>query len=585
MRTALFKGMLLFALLFAALAISSCAPEIPRQLPVSYPSICGDGLCSPDEPVICEIDCNLNLQAEPTITTPADVIEEMRSRIKNYTPEERIEQSNPVVVQDHSLMVKSFASYLPETGFRVASRNNLLSLGESLNKVVCTLNKFQLREVLKGGALRSNTMAFGPRAAAYEQFLRLRSGKVVFGVEEESELVTTYLLFREEDPVIEYDLILQGGIFKFFEGEKINFLGHEYYIESASNTSLKLVGVSTPDTIFFRDQKEAWINDETISDEILNVSVGNDYVRVVVLASEDISILPGTGLRSYLKRPEILLTNRLDIDYEGLTDAPSYDIKFDKSNDKYRLIVVTNQNITYNIPLAYLSPLKLGSKDYDLVYKEGESATDYVVHEKDYFLITNNKEFNGLTNMLRLLDVDEDDHLLLFEDPAFEKFYVYFKGKPGLNATADLIVHNVLHRVRVGKNQSISVDLNGDGSIGNDIVPIITAGNARIRINHDYSDEINLSIITPKQLRENNNTDLEVNLLIRYDGIQIGKSGKGGLEMVQENNKEVLLGMTDYGALFILKGEVDEDEQSGEDLTIQHPIVQRFADVIIKAYE
>jgi hypothetical protein len=55
--------------------------------------------------------------------------------------------------------------------------------------------------------------------------------------------------------------------------------------------------------------------------------------------------------------------------------------------------------------------------------------------------------------------------------------------------------------------------------------------------------------------------------------------------MVQENNKEVLLGMTDYGALFILKGEVDEDEQSGEDLTIQHPIVQRFADVIIKAYE
>ncbi|MBN2459528.1 hypothetical protein JXB28_04560 [Candidatus Woesearchaeota archaeon] len=583
-RTAL-RIALLFSLICLALAIASCTPKATPPEPVSYPSVCGDGLCTADELATCEVDCNLNLEPEPKIITSADVLEEMRSRVRNYTPEERIEQSNPVVIEDQDLMVKSFASYLPETGFRVASRNNLLGLDESLNKVVCTLSKFQLREVLKGGALRSNTFAFGPRAAAYEQFMRLRSGKVIFGVDDETELVTTYLLFKEEDPVIEYDLVLQGGIFKFFEGEKINFLGHEYYIESASNTSLKLVGVSTPDTLLFRDQREAWINDDTVSDDILKVNVSSYFLRVVVLAPEDIRILPGTSLTDYLRKPEILLTNRLDIDYEGLTEAPSYEIKFDKGNDKYRLIVVTNQNITYSIPLAYLDPLNMGSDDYDLVYKEGDDGSDYVVNEKDYFLITNNKEYNGLTNVLRLIKVDEEDHLLLFEDPAFEKFYVYFKGKPGLNATADLIVHNVMHKIRVGKNQSISIDLNGDGNIGGDIVPIITAGNARVRINHDYSDEINISIITPKQLRENNNTDLEVNLLITRDGIQIQKSGKGSLEMSQEQGKEVLLGMTEYGALFILKGEVDEDDQTGEDLIIQHPIVQRFADVIIKAYE
>ena len=185
--------------------------------------------------------------------------------------------------------------------------------------------------------------------------------------------------------------------------------------------------------------------------------------------------------------------------------------------------------------------------------------------------------------MLRLVNIDEDDHLILLEDPPLERFYVYFEGKPGVNATADLIVYNVLHKVYIGANESMSIDLNGNGRISsNDNVPIITAGNGIIRINRADEELMNISIITPKQMRENANSDLRLDIIITKDGLSIDKQY---LEMFQEPGKELLVGMTDYGALFLLKGEVDEDDQSGEDLTIKYPVVQRFADVIVKAYE
>jgi hypothetical protein len=575
------EWILCIALLILLFSLSSCKPE-EQAPPVVYPSVCGDGVCSSNELVTCDIDCNLNVEAEPVLKTPADVLEDLRSRIRNYSAAERLKQVNPYVVSDNKILVESFTSYLPETGFRVASRYNLLSIGENVSDVIGVLNAFHLRDVLRGGVVRSSTEAFGPRAANYAQFLKLRTGKVVFGYEEESELVTTYLLFKEGEPILDYLLELQGGIFKFFERQKIQLLGHEYFIEEVTNNSMRLLGVSTPDTLLFRNQHGVWINNKPISGEVINVSFGKDYLRVVLLADEDIRIIPGTGLRSYLEKPEVLLTNRLDIDYEGLTEVPIFDIKFDKTREKYKLSFVTQRNLSYNIPLAYLSPFKAGDEEYNLVFQEGSNKSDYFVKKKDYFVISNNKEYNGLTNILRLVSIDDESHLILFEDPSLEKFYVYFEGKPGVNATADLIVYNVLHKVYVGANESISIDLNGNGRISNDNVPIITAGNGIIRINRADKEAMNISVITPKQMRENAKSDLKVDVIITQDGLSIDKQY---LEMLQEPGKELLTGMTDYGALFLLKGGVDEDDQSGEDLTIKYPLVQRFADVIVKAYE
>jgi len=573
-------------LLILLLLVSSCTPAAQSQLPV-YTSVCGDRVCSANEVSTCDIDCNVNIQSpEPTITTPTDLLAEMRNRTRQYTAEERLNQTNHtnfVVENDEKIIVESIADYVPKTGFAVASRYNLLSIGENISKVMGVLNKLYLREVLKGGVLRSNTEAFGPRAAYFDQYLKLRAGKVVFGYDEETDVVSTYLYYQEGEPIRDYLLELQGGIFKFFEGEKINMLGHDYVIAEVSNESMKLVGLTTPDSFLFRNRHGAWINEKTISSDVLNVTFKKDSLRAIILADKEMKILPGTGLRSYLDEPETLLTNRLDIEYEGLTEVPIFDIKFDKSGQKYWLSFVTNKNASYKIPFAYLSPLKLGDDENSLVFKEGAGSTDYIIKNKDYFIINNNKQFNGLTNIIRLLSVKENDGLLLFEDPALEKFYVYFKGTLGVNATADLIIDRIVHKVYVGKNESIAVDLDGNGRINSDNAPIITAGNAIIKVNHVYNDYINVSIITPKEMRENSNSDLDINFRIRNDGLSIDPND---LEMLAEpSGADILLGMTDYGALFVLSKNVDEDDQSGEDLTIKYPLVQRFADVIVVAYE
>jgi len=566
-----------------ALLISSCKTPA-EEPPLIYESVCGDGVCSADELGVCDVDCDLTIEQEPTIRTSADVLEELRSRIRNYTVEERLNQTSPVARDDDKVLVESFTSYLPEKGFRVASRYNLLSIGENLSDTIFILNKFHLREILRSGRLSSNTEAFGPRAAVYEQFLRLRAGRVVFGFDEDEEVISTYLLFREGEPILDYLLELYNGIFKFFEGETIHFLGHDYIIEEVTNNSMRFVGVTTPDELLFRDKHGVWVNNGIsnvrIPNDVLNVTFTQDYLRIILVAQDDTRILPGTGLRSYLTQPEALLTNRLDLTYDGLTEAPIFDIKFDKRSDKYRLSFTTNKNRSYNIPFAYLNPVKMGDNDNNFVYKEGEDKSDYVIRKKDYFIINNNREFNGLTNILRLLSVK--DNLILFEDPALEKFYVYYEGTPGVNASADLIVDNVLHKVYVGGNDSINVDLDGNGRIRGDSVPIVTAGNGIIRINSVDNDKINISLITPRQMREHENSDLEINIIIDSNRLILDKND---VELIKDTVSDSLVGMTDYGVLFVLRKNIDEHEQSGEDLLIKYPMIQRFADVIVKAYE
>lgn len=563
--------------------LTSCQPSQPEPS-VVYPSVCGDWVCTANEIGTCYIDCDINIQGqpEPVIQTPEDVLAELRSRQRNYTDEQGFTEPNPVSTEDNKINVESFTTYLPEKGFRVASRYNLLSIGENISKIMGTLNQLQLREILRGGSLRSNTMAFGPRAASYQQFLKLRAGKVVFGLDSEKDFVTTFLLFKEEEPIFDYALELNGGIFKFFEGETIHFLGHDYVIKEVTNTTMELAGVTTPDTIIFRNQRGVFINSKSISEDVLNVTFKQDYLRVIINAPDELKILPGTNLKDYLSNPSILLTNRIDLSYEGLTEVPTYIIRFRKSNEKYKLSFTTNKNMSYTVPLASLDPFKTGDEDVSFIFKEGKNTSDYIIKDNDWFVITNNRKYNGLTNVLKLVSVNENNHLITFQDPALEKFLIYFKGTPGVNATGELIIDKVVHKVYVGKNDDIAVDLDGNGRISRDVAPIVTAGNGIIMINNATDSMINISLITPKEMRENSNSDLKVSIMVNEDGIIIDKNS---LKLIQDPETKVLVGMTDYGALFFLEENVNERMQLGDDLIINYPIAPRFADVIVKAYE
>ncbi len=571
-----------------ALFMSSCHRG---EESLVYEYVCGDGVCSAEELGKCDLDCDMQVEAEPVIKTGVEVLKELRSMQDDYPDyvsgsssegsSAQENQTNHVVEADTRIYQESFTSYVPETGFVIGAWHNLLGIGEDISDIGFELNKYQLIEVLRSGRLSSNTEAFGPRAAFYEQFIRLESGRVVFGYDEESETISTYLLYEEEEPILNYIFELSGGIFKFFEGESIHFLGHDYYIEAVGSDYIRLTGVTTPDTLLLRNASSTRINTETISSAQLNTTLEEDYLRIILKAQEDIKILAGSTLRQNLDRPEALLTNRLDIAYQGLTQAPLFNILFDKKSDCYKLSFTTNKNLTYKIPLLGFEPFRLGDDEHKLVLQEGDGTDNYVIGEKDYFVINNNRELNGLSTVLRLISINANDNILLFEDPALEKFAVYFEGTPGVNASAELIVDNVLHQVFVGEH-GISADLDGDGDINNDKVSIITAGNGIIRFNELAKDYAEFLLVTPGEMREGAGSELETSLILRDEGISINRND---LKMFRHEGSENMVGMTDYGALFILGDMIDSEEQSGEDLLIRYPLIQRFAYVQVKVYE
>jgi len=562
----------------------SCTSE---EEVVHYSSVCGDRLCSGDEIGHCDIDCQAAEEPvdTPVTVTPADVMADLRARQRNYSPEEISETgttgtANPVSEDDELIDGASFEDYIPSVGFRVMGRYNLLGIGENISGVMGTLTGMQMREVLRGGRIASNTQAFGPRVALYEQLLTLRSGKVVFGYDEESEKATTYLEFKEGDVIFDYLLRLSGGIFKFFEGESIDFLGHKYVIVEATNSSLKLEGLSTPDSILFRNQHGALINEKSKSMERLNITLGKDYLRVIILADEPLKVLPGQKLTDVIWDRESLMTNRLDLEYVGLTDSPVIETSIERRSEKYKLEFVNNINISYSLDLAWLPSFKIGGEDYGLVYKEGSGSTDYNIEKDDYLIINNNRELGGITNIIRLGRINYEEELVAFEDPALEKFYVYFRGTPGTNASGELIIYNVKHNFFVGPNNTLSIDLNGDGSINGGKASIITAGNGILKINNEVNNYINMSFVTPKQLVENGKKDIITNFLVKDYGIEINEES-----LVMQEDSDRLLGLNEYGTIFVLKSDADSDTQSGEDLIIINPVYQRFADVVVKAYE
>jgi hypothetical protein len=373
--------------------------------------------------------------------------------------------------------------------------------------------------------------------------------------------------------------VLNTGILKFFQEEKISFLGHDYFIVQVTNQTILLEGIDNKDSILLRNGHAAIVNGEEVSDEVLNVTFGYEYIKVIVQSPDDFTLLPGERLTDNIKR-RLLLTNRLDLKYNGMTEVPGTNTQIRKSTDNYKLNFQNNIDKNYTIPLARTNPFILGNEDYRFHFQEANNNLDFIIGKDDYFIISNNKEIGGITTLLRLRDVDYEDELIAFEDPSSEKFYVKFDGTPGKNAYADLLVYGVNHKVYVGTEERVSIDMNGDGAINKANLPLILKGNSIMRMNLE-NNSLKIQFITPGSMREDKRTDLATTIILKEE-ILIPESS---LNLEEDDARDQLAGMTDYGTIFIIKKDIDEDDQSGRELTINQPITQRFAEVILQAYE
>jgi hypothetical protein len=578
----------LIIVIAAALALSGCT-----RTDQYTPGYCGDGMCSLEEEASCTADCHIssaNSTSDSADQSEQDWIRQKMEERRNNQNQTQNDNPNynavtpgtPLTQNKTSMIIKPIESMLPETDFIVASKYNLLSIGENISGVIGTLTGAQLPAILAGGTLRSNTEAFGPRIAYYQQRFNLRSGRVLFGYDEDRDLVSTYLEYKEGEPIWEYILVLNSGIIKFFQGQQIHFLGHDYILDQVTNQTMLLTGIDSPDTILLRDGHSAVVNSVEIPTDVLNVTFSYEYIKVIVQAPHNMRMLPGERVTDYISRRE-LLTNALDLEFSGISQTPSIGFTLKKMSTDYKLNIQNNIGYNYSLPIARMNPFMVGNDQYLFHYKEPNSNLDYIIGKKDHFIVTNNKETGGITTLLRLVSVDYADQLVQFEDPALESFYVHFEGDVGKNAFADMPIYGVNHRVYVGNNSRISVDMNGDGIVNGATVPIITIGNSLIKASQD-STSLTLRFITPGKLRENNRQDLETKIIINNDGVSIPQSS---LQMHYDtlNVNEQLVGMTDYGTIFVIKQNIDDHTQTGDNLIINQPLAQRFAEVVLKAYE
>jgi hypothetical protein len=563
----------IFSILFLSLILSACVPIENEQVIVK--NYCGDGICSENEMNSCFSDCDVREKEEynPPNLIPIEKEQEVVNKPAKKPSQPVVE--TPVVIEK-PVIIESFEQVLPSKSFSIARTCNYLNINDSIEDFKISLDAYSLPDILRAGYVQLNSEPFGYRRASYDQHLRLIGGEVVFDLEEDSEIITDYLFFEEETPIFDYRFYLRGGLFKFFEGQTINILGYNYIIEHVGSDNMVLIGVDTPDSLFIRNQRDVKINGKTISRLKMNVTLEEDMLRIIINAPDEIKLLPGQRLSEFVS-PYLLLTNRIDLEYQGLGEVEESFVNIDKVNNRYSMKFSNNKALDYNFNLLSREPFIMGSEDHSFIFQEGSSKEDYVIEEKDYFIVSNNRERNGFTHLLRLESIKEN--LVSFTDKALEKFLVYYQGTPGYNATGNLVIDGVSHKFYVSENESMSMDLDGNGRIKNDKADFVTLANGIFELGKQ-DDYLNVSFKTPASMIEDTSKDLVTNIIIDKDKIKILN-----IELYEDWKSGILVGMDKYGNLFLLKDDIDKKESTGKNLLIAHPFSQRKASAVILAYE
>src|SRR3989338_7247764 len=199
----------------------------------------------------------------------------------------------------------------------------------------------------------------------------------------------------------------------------------------------------------------------------------------------DVYIKPGQGLREYLDEPEGMLTPNWDIRYEGLEDTGVSIIKFDAGgDDSYNLRFTNKEGIDYNVPVADNSNddsngFQMGDEDDDLIHCEGHNATDFLIDENDFFVLTDDNDETGYTHIMSFESVDTANREVTFTDEGIGNREVTYEAAVATEVgSGSLIVggNSFGFRVGPGTAANLSFDLDNDGNIEGDEAFIIAQG-------------------------------------------------------------------------------------------------------------
>jgi hypothetical protein len=252
------------------------------------------------------------------------------------------------------------------------------------------------------------------------------------------------------------------------------------------------------------------INDESINDGDVAIlgsnSTAGEYeltsikYRITMDAADGTTayIPKGHGVKELMKRPDTLISDTLDLKYEGLTTPQSTKLDIAASGDDEYEMTFTNilgQEYTFPLLSNKNGVFKFGDSDDDLVFVEGADLLGMNIGTDDYFIVSNDRGAGdadkSVTNILRYEDYDSTDRTLEFEDLSSGSTVTVPVASDG---TGSLVIGGHTYAVNVSDPAvaapTLGIDLNADGAYG-DVVNMTAWGG--LVIDPAYSIGLNLT--------------------------------------------------------------------------------------------
>jgi len=253
--------------------------------------------------------------------------------------------------------------------------------------------------------------------------------------------------------------------------------------------------------------------------------------RITVnMTADDNFYVPAGGMLSAnpdLRKPQVMFTQNWDIQYQGLRQVPTEQIKLDSSSDnQYTLQFSDGDGNKVRLPIARAptgAQLTMGDSN-NRAFINVETGQN--ISKDDYFIVTDSTQRRGerKTYALQYKGADKsssDNHVLRFRNlgtgDTIEQAYTPAANGAALatlklgGASYNIVNSSGSTDIATTNDFNIGVDMNGDGALStvtNDATNITTKFGAEIGLtNATGGNGIMLSIKTPDSNRDGNAID------------------------------------------------------------------------------
>jgi hypothetical protein len=235
------------------------------------------------------------------------------------------------------------------------------------------------------------------------------------------------------------------------------------------------------------------------------------------------------------------------------------------------------------------------------------STGAFSIDEDDYFVLNNKKggveggDEGSFTHILRYTGIDTSENTVTFDDLATGEKEVTFTPNSsaaidaGVNASGQselLVVGGNVYKFYVenttASTRELAIDLNADGTVGNDTVDITILGGGVLDLGEsDANDQAfhQFNLTTFASEFDDSSTDENITINLTSSGTELDISfvaspTAGVTSLVSDDsNDDYSRGLSTYGAFIELFD--DSTGTSAGELTIEYPMTQRGVDVFV----